>query len=99
MRTRQRRGRAAPCGASGSYLALLGTPEQSFGPEQDDQQEHDERDALLVGGRHVETDEVLEDADQHAAEQRATGLVEAADDRGEERLLPDRVAHVELRQV
>ena len=53
----------------------------------------------LYAGENVVADQVFQHADQHAAEQRAARLVEAADDRREEGLLPDRVAHVELREV
>jgi hypothetical protein len=79
--------------------ALLGLAEQPLGPEQDHDQEKHERHAFLVGRRDVGAHQVLEHADQHAAEERAARLVEAADDRGIERLQADDVAHVELREV
>ncbi len=37
-----------------SYLALLGLAEQALRAEQDHDEEQHQRDALLVGGRHVE---------------------------------------------
>src|SRR4051812_15830052 len=82
-----------------SYLPLLGLAEQAFGPEQDDEQEDQQRDTLLVRRRHVEADDVLQDADEHTAEQRTARLVEAADDRREERFLADRITHVELGEI
>src|SRR5688572_25015453 len=78
-----------------SYLPLLRATEQPFGAEQDDDEEEHQRDAFLVRRRNVEADQVLHDADEHAAEQRPARLVEAADDRGEEGLEADRIAHVE----
>src|SRR5581483_4787723 len=81
-----------------SYLALHRFAEQPLGLEQDHDQEEHQRDAFFVCRREIRAGEVLEHADQYAAEQRAARLVEASDDRGIERLETDGVAHVELRE-
>src|SRR5450755_3832133 len=82
-----------------SYLALLGLAQQAFGLEDDYHQEQHEGDAFLVCGGYVRAHQVLEYADENTAEQRATRLVEAADDRCVEGLEADRLTHVEFRQI
>src|SRR5512135_1651574 len=67
-------------GLEPSYLALLGLAEQSLGTEEDHDDEEQQGDPFLVCRRDVEAHDVLEDADEDAAEEHAAGLIESADD-------------------
>src|SRR6516164_5254746 len=72
----------------GAPLNLLahGKAEQAFGPEQQDEQQHDiGRDVLPAFGQ-IEAGHALDHADQDATNDRAGYRAEAAKDRGRERL-------------
>src|SRR5207248_514417 len=72
-----------------SYGAFFRAAEQSLRAEKDHRDEQEKRDRRAVLGREVGGDEVIDDAQQQAAGDRAAHLVEAADDRRDERGEPE----------
>src|ERR1051325_5875176 len=75
-------------GSRGSYRPLLDAAEQALRTKQDHQDEDQERKRKPVLRRDVRGGEIVDHAEQQAADDRTAHLVEAADDRGDEGVEP-----------
>src|SRR3954468_8621151 len=82
-----------------SYGALFRAAEKALRTEQDDHDQQEERDGGAVLRGPVGRDEIVDDAEDEAASDRAAHLVEAAHDRRDERDQPKRLAVGELGEV
>src|SRR5579871_5990455 len=82
-----------------SYGALFGAAEQPLRTKQDDRDQQEKRDRRAVLRGKIRGDEVVDDAEDQPAGDRAAHLVEAADDRGDEGDQAERLAVRELGEV
>src|SRR5205814_7085530 len=98
-RSPRRPARGADISPLRSYRALLGPAEQALRTEQDDDDQQDQRHRGAVLRRYIGGRQIVDDADQQPAGDGAAHLVEAADDRRDERGLPQHFAGGEFRQI